>query len=83
MKKIAAYLDESEINRYQSKERARALKGAQVYGAVSGMRYARESFIATQRNAQILSPFCYRRTRKGLYKKQAVGFSFFRLIHRI
>lgn len=30
-----------------------------MYGAISGMRYARESFIAAQRGTQILSPFCY------------------------
>lgn len=34
----------------------------QVYGAISGMRYARESFIAAQREEQILAPFCYRGT---------------------
>ena len=33
-----------------------------MHGAVSGMRYARESFIAAKREAQILSPFCYRET---------------------
>jgi len=33
-----------------------------VYGGISGMRYARESFVAAQRGAQILSPFCYRGT---------------------
>ena len=33
-----------------------------MYGAISGMRYARESFIAAQRGTQILSPFCYRGT---------------------
>ena len=33
-----------------------------MYGAISGMRYARESFIAAQRGTQILSPFCYQGT---------------------
>lgn len=33
-----------------------------MYGGISGMRYARESFVAAQRGAQILSPFCYRGT---------------------
>lgn len=33
-----------------------------MYGAISGMRYARESFIAAQREEQILAPFCYRGT---------------------
>jgi transposase len=34
----------------------------QVYGAISGMRYARESFIAAQQGEEILAPFCYRGT---------------------
>jgi len=34
----------------------------EVYGAISGMRYARESFIAAQKEEQILAPFCYRGT---------------------
>lgn len=33
-----------------------------MYGAISGMRYARESFIAAQRGAHMLSPFCYQGT---------------------
>ena len=33
-----------------------------MYGAISGMRYARESFIAAQKCEKILSPFCYRGT---------------------
>jgi transposase len=56
------YLDESGINRYLTRENARAPRGVQVYGAISGMKYARESFIAAQRSTQILSPFCYRGT---------------------
>jgi len=44
------------------RERARAPRGKQVYGAISGMRYARESFIAAQKEEQILAPFCYRGT---------------------
>lgn len=56
------YLDESGINKYLRRERARAPRGTQVHGAISGMRYARESFIAAQREEQILGPFCYRGT---------------------
>lgn len=56
------YLDESGINKYLRRERARSSRGRQVYGAISGMRYARESFIAAQREEQILAPFCYRGT---------------------
>ena len=39
-----------------------ATRGIQVYGAISGMRYTRESFIAGHREKQILAPFCYRGT---------------------
>ncbi len=31
----------------------------QVSGAVLGMRYARESFIAAKNQSRILAPFCY------------------------
>ncbi len=44
------------------REHARAPRGMQVYGAISGMRYARESFIAAQKEEEILAPFCYRGT---------------------
>lgn len=30
-----------------------------MYGAVSGSRYSRESFIAAQNQSSILAPFCY------------------------
>lgn len=33
-----------------------------MHGAISGMRYTRESFIAAQRSERILAPFCYRGT---------------------
>ncbi len=38
---------------------ARAIRGEKVYGAVSGNRYRRESFIAAQNQSSILAPFCY------------------------
>lgn len=60
--KDRVYLDESGINQYLIRERARAQRGQKVYGTVSGMRYARESFMAAQREGTILSPFCYRGT---------------------
>jgi transposase len=56
------YLDESGINKYLTREHARALRGIPVYGAISGLKYARESFIAAQGNGKILSPFCFRGT---------------------
>jgi transposase len=41
------------------RENARAIRGEKVYGAVSGTRYSRESFIAAQNQSSILAPFCY------------------------
>lgn len=42
------YVDESGINKYLQREHARAKAGTPVYGATSGPRYARESFIAAK-----------------------------------
>ncbi len=53
------YVDESGINKYLRREHVRCQAGNQVYGAVSGMRYARESFIAAKNQFRILAPFCY------------------------
>lgn len=41
------------------REYARAPKGVQIFGGISGKRYARESFIAAKVESNILAPFCY------------------------
>jgi transposase len=56
------YIDESGINKYCTREYGRATRGKQVYGAISGLRYARESFIAAKIESRILAPFCYKGT---------------------
>lgn len=53
------YIDESGINEYLCRENGRALRGAKIYGSVSGSRYHRESFIAAQNQHTIFAPFCY------------------------
>lgn len=53
------YVDESGINEYLQRTNARSIRGQKVYGAVSGSRYSRESFIAAQNQSSILAPFCY------------------------
>jgi len=53
------YIDESGINEYLYRENGRAMKGEKIYGAVSGNRYHRESFIAAQSQSRIFAPFCY------------------------
>jgi len=53
------YIDESGINEYLHRQSARALRGEKIYGAVSGNRYQRQSFIAAKRQSTIFAPFCY------------------------
>lgn len=53
------YVDESGINEYLQREKARAARGEKVYGALSGNRFFRESFIAAKNESNILAPFCY------------------------
>jgi transposase len=53
------YVGESGLNKYLQREHARAKAGTPVYGATSGQRYARESFIAAKLQSRILAPFCY------------------------
>ena len=54
--------DESGINKCLRRECAGVPRGTQVYGAISRMRHTRESFIAAQKEEQVLAPFCYRGT---------------------
>jgi len=58
-KKNRVYIDESGVDKYLHREYARASRGIQVFGAISGKRYARESFIAAKVESSILAPFCY------------------------
>jgi transposase len=53
------YVDESGINKHLCREHARSLRGVPVYGSISGLKFARESFIAAKRGSQILAPLCY------------------------
>lgn len=55
-------MDESGINQYLYRERARSLRGELILGPVSGLRYARESFIAAKVEHSIIAPFCYKGT---------------------
>lgn len=57
--KNRVYIDESGVDKYLQRERARAPRGTQIYGAISGKRYARESFIAAKVESSIIAPFCY------------------------
>lgn len=57
--KNRVYIDESGVDKYLQREHARASRGTQIFGAISGKRYARESFIAAKVESSILAPFCY------------------------
>lgn len=41
------------------REYGRSDRGKPIYGAVSGLKYARESFIAAKNGSCIIAPFCY------------------------
>jgi len=58
-KRDRVYIDESGVNQYLQREYARAPRGVKIYGAMSGKRYARESFIAAKVESSIIAPFCY------------------------
>ena len=57
--KNRVYIDESGVDKYLHRERARAPREIQIYGAISGKRYARESFIAAKVESSIIASFCY------------------------
>ena len=61
-KRDRVYVDESGINKYFTREYGRAIRGKQIFGALSGLRYTRESFIAAKIESRILAPFCYKGT---------------------
>lgn len=56
------YVDESGIDEYLCHACGYAKRGVRVYGEVSGMRFARESFIAAKCGSSILAPACFQGT---------------------
>lgn len=52
-------MDESGIDEYLERKKARAVRGEKIHGSVWGKRFKRQSFIAAKRGSQILAPFCY------------------------
>ena len=53
------YIDESGIDNYLYYPWGYGLRGQQIYGDVSGKRYARESFIAGNNGNKIIAPMCF------------------------
>ncbi|MGR3951553.1 MAG: transposase [Chlamydia sp.] len=60
--KDRVYVDEIGMNSAYTREYGRALRGKQIFGAISGFKYARESFIAAKRESRIVAPLCYQGT---------------------
>ncbi|MGR3951834.1 MAG: transposase [Chlamydia sp.] len=60
--KDRVYVDESGMNSACIREYGRALRGKQIFGAISRFKYARESFIAAKRESRIVAPLCYQGT---------------------
>lgn len=56
------YVDESGIDSYFHRSHGWALSHERVYGAVSGKRFARESFIAAKCGSKVLAPLCFQGT---------------------
>lgn len=53
------FIDESGIDKYLYRRNCRALKGKQVYGAVSGRKFERVSIVAGKCGKDIIAPFGY------------------------
>jgi RNA 3'-terminal phosphate cyclase len=56
------YIDESGIDSYIHREKARAPRGKKVYGQVSGKKYKRTNIIAVKCCEKILAPLEYKGT---------------------
>ena len=61
-KESLVYVDESGIDSYVHQSFGWAKRGERIYAAVSGKRYARESFVAAKCGSKILAPFCFQGT---------------------
>ena len=56
------YVDESGVDQYFYRPFARSIVGKSIFGAISGRRYQRESFVAAKVNGKVIAPFCYQGT---------------------
>jgi transposase len=62
------YLDESGINQHLCRRYGRSPRGEKIIGEISGMSFARESFIACLSRGKLLSPMCFQGTcNTGLF----------------
>jgi transposase len=60
--KDIVYVDESGINEYMYREKARALRGKKVVGEVSGKKFQRVSIIAGKCGKHVYAPFIHNET---------------------
>ncbi|WP_347176379.1 transposase [Streptococcus suis] len=56
------YIDETGIDTYLYRQKARAVRGQKVYDTVSGCRFERLSIVAGQIGSQIVAPLLYQGT---------------------
>ncbi|MET3557515.1 hypothetical protein ABID29_000625 [Streptococcus rupicaprae] len=56
------YIDETGMDTYLYRPRARAVRGQKVYAKVSGRRFERLSVVAGQVVAQVVAPLLYHGT---------------------
>ncbi len=56
------YVDESGIDSYVHRSHGWAPSYERVYGAISGKRFARESFIAAKCGSKVFAPLCFEGT---------------------
>jgi transposase len=61
-KEDLVYIDESGIDIYLYRTYGWAFSNERTYGAVSGRRFARESFIAAKCGSKLLAPLCFQGT---------------------
>lgn len=61
-KEDRVYIDESGINKEYKRDYGRSTRGNKILGSISGLKYARENFIAGKVGSRILAPFCYQGT---------------------
>jgi transposase len=60
--KDLVYVDESGIDSYFYRSYGWAPRHERVYGAISGKRFARESFIAAKCDSKVFAPLCFQGT---------------------
>jgi transposase len=59
------YVDESEFDKYYSREYGYAPRGEKVIGIVSGRHFARTSIVAAKNGSEVIAPFAFDGSMNG------------------